>query len=133
MLKVGIDFDETLVDWKHDTKMQELTKILIAGGADVYIITARLEIYKNGNDEVFELADKLGISRDHIIMTNLSDKYPHMQRIECDILFDNKWQEIHDVNQKGGFGILVDFNPFKVLQEETFTINKQKGHKKYPC
>lgn len=132
MLKVGIDFDDTLVDWQHDTKMQELTKVLIAGGAEVYIITAREERYTVANVEVFQLAKKLGIADDHVIMTNLSDKYEYMKRINCDILFDNKWQEIHDVNKKGGFGILVGFNPFQVLQEEKFSLNN-KHNKKYPC
>jgi len=85
-IRVSFDFDGTL----GILNMQEFAKTLIDQGIEVHITTSRFdsidkytdefcELYfiediKKEHDYLFEVADKLGISRDNIHFTNMTDK-----------------------------------------------------------
>lgn len=74
MKKVSFDFDNTL----SRSAVQKYAKELINRGFDVWICTSRLEPSKapepNWNDDLFEIADKVGIKRDNIIFCNYGVK-----------------------------------------------------------
>jgi len=120
-MKIGFDFDDTLVSWIHADKIQKLASILQAGGADLYIVTARCDGWGIRNDDLYIVAKKLNIPKEKILCTCLSNKFEFLKQHGIEMLFDDKWEEIHDVNSKGGLGFLIGFNPFKILQEENFT------------
>ncbi|ALU27243.1 hypothetical protein HX057_07365 [Myroides odoratimimus] len=75
-MRVSFDFDGTLTEAEVAQYAKELTN----KGIDVFIITGRyneLLCAMNGggsNDDLFLLADKIGITHKHIIFTNRADK-----------------------------------------------------------
>lgn len=103
-LSVGFDFDGCL----SEKPMQLIAKKLIAHGVNVHIVTSRAtEMYggqKLQNDDLFQLADFLGIKRENITFTNFEDKYLYVK--DFDIFFDNDENEI---------GLINDFPLGKVL------------------
>ena len=74
MKKVSFDFDSTL----SRIDVQEYAKTLIDDGLDVWICTSRLcpEKAPNNewNDDIFLVADRLGIKRSNIIFCNYENK-----------------------------------------------------------
>ena len=74
MIKVSFDFDSTL----SRIDVQEYAKTLIDKGIDVCICTSRLEPSKapnkEWNDDLFLVADRLGIKRSNIIFCNYENK-----------------------------------------------------------
>lgn len=87
-LKISIDFDDTL----SIPSIQKYAKMLIEKGVEVWIVTSRFDDVakynshflrtigvKLGNlqsqwDDLFVVADKLGIDREHIVFTNMQLK-----------------------------------------------------------
>lgn len=78
MKKVSFDFDGTLS--RND--IQEYAKELLDRGIDVWICTSRTSpkdsINENWNDDLFLIADKLGIKRENIIFTSYANKSEHL-------------------------------------------------------
>ena len=75
-MKLSFDFDSTLTL----EGVQNLAKTMIEDGNEVWIVTSRFEHCdssgnKVSNKELFEIADEVGITRDHIHFCNMSDKY----------------------------------------------------------
>ena len=74
MKKVSFDFDATL----SRKDVQSYARSLIAKGFDVWICTSRLEPEKaptkEWNDDLFLVADDLGIKRENIIFCNYETK-----------------------------------------------------------
>lgn len=74
MKKVSFDFDSTLS--RRD--VQEYAKSLILIGVDVWICTSRLEPSKapnkEWNDDLFMVANNIGIKRGNIIFCNYENK-----------------------------------------------------------
>jgi hypothetical protein len=74
MRKVAFDFDSTL---DRESVQKYATELINSGDYEVWIVTSRPEVYtakgwKNfspDNDDLFKVADELGISRDHIHFT----------------------------------------------------------------
>jgi len=90
---VSFDFDATL----SIPSIQEYAKMLIEKGVEVWIVTSRYDeigkylpgtmrllemvptkLEKDWN-ELFEVADKLGILREHIVFTNMELKYTYFK------------------------------------------------------
>lgn len=76
-MKVSFDFDLTL----SEHKVQEYAKELVQRGFEVWIVTSRPEVYTGGyinfkptNDDLFEVAEDIGIKREHIHFTNYAFK-----------------------------------------------------------
>lgn len=78
MVKVSFDFDSTLS--RND--VEKYAKELIDRGIEVWICTSRcpceLAPNKTWNDDLFLVADRLGIQRDNIIFTNYANKSEHL-------------------------------------------------------
>ena len=75
-MKVSFDFDSTL----SIGVVQDLAEKLIEQGHEVWIVTGRFEVCdsnknKVNNDDLFEVAETLGISRDNIHFCNMADKW----------------------------------------------------------
>lgn len=83
--KIGIDFDATL----SEEDVQEYVIDLIDRGFDIWIVTARFsneeaKIKKwnwieRQNQQLFEIADKCGISHENIVFTGMKDKIEFLQ------------------------------------------------------
>lgn len=99
-MKISFDFDDTLTE-RH---MQQLAALLCNSGADVYIITTRLTSF---GQEVFLLADQLGIARDKIFFTHGASKSPLVEQLHIDIHFDDDPAEVESIGQKGQMAVLV--------------------------
>ncbi len=85
-----IDFDGTL----SELLMQNLAKKYISLGAEVFITTSRS--VKNNNDDLFAIADELGIPKERIKFTNFEDKYAFVK--DYDMHFDDEYEEIYLIN-----------------------------------
>lgn len=77
--KISFDFDGTL----SLLSVQKYAKELIDNGYDVHIVTSRYEnienyfpvIWKDGNFDIINIANKLGIDSKNIHFTNMKEKY----------------------------------------------------------
>ena len=78
MIKVSFDFDATL---SIDT-VEKYAKELIDRNIEVWICTSRYSPEnapnKEWNDDLFLVADRVGINRKHIIFTNFANKSEHL-------------------------------------------------------
>jgi len=78
-MKVSFDFDSTLS--KKDVELY--AKELIDRGVEVWICTSRYSPEnapnKEWNDDLFLVADRVGIKRENIIFTNFEDKSEHLK------------------------------------------------------
>jgi hypothetical protein len=72
--KVSFDFDSTL----SIPDVEKYAEYLIKRGVEVWICTSRLSpenaLNKEWNDDLFLIADKIGIKRENIIFTNYANK-----------------------------------------------------------
>lgn len=101
--KVSFDFDNTL----SYQLVQDYAKSLINKGYEVFILTARYNEMKKSfyvpnptNEDLFLIAEKLGIKERNIIFTNMEDKYHYLK--DTDIIFhlDDCWQTNKLINEK---------------------------------
>ncbi|MGL4584269.1 MAG: hypothetical protein ACRCVU_14970 [Flavobacterium sp.] len=75
-MRVSFDFDGTLTE----PLIEQYAKELVMKGISVFIVTGRYNELLcvmhgiNANDDLFDLADKIGIVHKHIIFTNRADK-----------------------------------------------------------
>jgi hypothetical protein len=96
-MKISFDFDSTL----SRKDIQEMAKIFIKSGHDVFITTSRPEFVdpKVGwnNDILFEIADSVGIKQERIRFTSYVDKFEFLE--DFDIHFDDDIIEIELINE----------------------------------
>lgn len=78
MEKVSFDFDSTL----NTIDVERYAKELIDRGVDVWICTSRFSPEnapnKEWNDDLFLVADRVGIKRENIIFTNYANKSEYL-------------------------------------------------------
>lgn len=127
--KVAVDFDDTLFAWDNSHHVIDLIKTLIKGGAEIHIITARNE---KECDDVYEYADALNIKRGNIVFTDHNfDKHLFMEELGIQLLIDDNWQIIHNVNHiYKGLGLLVGFDAHRVTDEYKDSGVKEELDKK---
>jgi hypothetical protein len=108
-MKISFDFDGTLTEVKYFN----LALGFINHGCDVYITTAR-HINKQNND-VFALAERLGLPKEKIRFTNFESKLPYVKNF--DLHFDDDDIEIEDIKLHQGkcIGVLVNENKFNLF------------------
>ena len=103
-LKIGFDFDGTI----SEKPMQLLATKYLKLGAEVHIVTSRATEMHGGhklpNDDLFQLADFIGIKRENITFTSYEDKYTFVK--DFDVFYDNCELEI---------GLINDFPSGKVI------------------
>lgn len=112
-MKISFDFDSTL----SEEYIQELAKICIKGGANVYIITSRT-LYPGvmEHKDLYKIAKTVGIPIENIHFTNSNMKLDKCEELGIDIHFDDMEDEIDNINRSSEIckGILVGFDISKV-------------------
>lgn len=90
--KVSFDFDDTL----STQRGQDIAKRLINDGKTVYIITRR---QKSASEEVYRVADELGIPYSRVYFTNGALKWETIKRLEIGTHYDNNQNEIDKIRE----------------------------------
>lgn len=113
-MKISFDFDGTLAE----PEIQDIAKMLISSGADVWIVTARFDDnvldhegkrigYLGHNYYIREVAKYLGIPKDKIIYTCGHLKVDVYFKEKFDYHYDDMLEEVNAINEKGGNAFLV--------------------------
>jgi hypothetical protein len=112
-MKISFDYDNTLIY----LCIQEFAKELVDKGLNVHIVTSRPSSGGLGwnNDELFEVADTIGIKKENIHFTEYCWKYKFFNREgNEDFVFhlDDDDSEVDEINEKTRYvkGILFDEN-----------------------
>ncbi len=103
---ISFDFDSTL----SRTVIQEYAEQLIKDGYDVWITTTRLSNERylelntllsetDWNDDLFEVSDRLGISRDKIRFTNGGDKWKWFKHQYFVWHLDDDWYDLKGIQR----------------------------------
>jgi len=107
MKQISFDFDCTL----SRKDVQDYCRSLIKKGYEAWVLTARFEDYKrynyhqikaDCNDDLFCIADELGIPRDRIIFANMEDKWEVINsRADFNPIFhlDDDYIEVNGINR----------------------------------
>lgn len=118
MAKVSFDFDGTL----EREIIQEYAKELVEAGHEVWIVTTRYDnetaktvnwrmiaqdsdtidyptYVKEKNEELFAIADEVGIPRERIKFTNMAWKYSFLRDEGFDLHLDDNPKELNLINQ----------------------------------
>lgn len=93
-MKVSFDFDNTL----DRESVQKYAAELISKGIDVWITTSRIadrenDWAKDWNDDLYEVANTLGIPREKIRFTDMIDKYKYFENSDFIWHLDDDWIE----------------------------------------
>ena len=91
-MRISYDFDDTLTTEKG----QQMALNDIKNGNDVFILTARQE---RDNEEVFKVADKLGIAHSKVHFTNGKDKWSFVIRLKIDKHIDNNKEQVDKIER----------------------------------
>ncbi len=108
-MRYSFDFDCTL----GEPIIQKLASFLIAGGAEVWIITGRAKDSDgrkpefSRNSSVYSVAKRLGIPEDRIIMTEGDFKWKKVKELCIDIHFDDVPDEVELIVKNGGNALLI--------------------------
>lgn len=128
--KVSFDFDDTL----SLDRWQNKAMMLKEEGKTVYIVTRRQE---EDSKAVYEVADKVGISRSRVYFTNGKMKWETIKRLGIGTHYDNNPDEIRLIRENTeAKGILVGSKSFE-QKEETYNdypdaaVNNAKRALKY--
>ena len=99
-MRITIDFDDTLTK----PHIQELAKKLVKNH-EVYILTSRLDslyrkAYKNlhSNDDIYDVAEKVGIKPQNVVFTNQASKLEHIHRGRVGIHIDDNEAELKNIS-----------------------------------
>lgn len=98
-MKVSFDFDGTL----DNNNVQEFALKLINDGIDVWIHSARFcesEVRPRWNDDIYEVADRLGIPRENIVLTEMYDKFIFFQDRDFIWHLDDSSATIKSITEK---------------------------------
>jgi len=99
-MKVSFDFDGTLSKFG----IQEFAKELITQGIEVWIVTSRwpdTPQHRVLNDDLFEVADELGIYRERIVFTCYEHKADYFLKHPNFVFhLDDDWIEIKVMEEK---------------------------------
>jgi hypothetical protein len=99
-MKVSFDFDGTL----NKFGIQEFAKELITQGIEVWIVTSRWPDTPQHpvlNDDLFEVADELDISRERIVFTCYEHKADYFLKHPNFVFhLDDDWIEIKVMEEK---------------------------------
>lgn len=90
-MKVSIDYDGTI----SRTAVQEYAAELVARGVEVWICTLRM---KKDCEDVFRVADEVGILRDRIIFTEGHNKIDFLRDGNFVWHLDDDWIELNLIN-----------------------------------
>ena len=99
-MRITIDYDDTL----SKPHIQELAKKLVAKH-EVYILTSRLDsLYRksykhlHSNDDIYEIAEEVGIKPQNVVFTNQASKLEHIHRGRVGIHIDDNEAELKNIS-----------------------------------
>lgn len=113
-MKVSFDFDGTL----SKPVVQKIAKTLVNAGIEVWIVTRRYDsvekyedsfleyydIYRDNLEEahnnLFKVADEVGIPRDRIKFTNMEYKYTFFKGTDFNWHLDDDFEDVSRINSK---------------------------------
>ena len=91
--RVSFDYDGVLTT----PQGKRLAKNALADGMEVLILTARR---KSEGLSVFNVADRIGISRANVIFTEGMDKYTFVMRHHIGLHYDNSKEQVDKINTR---------------------------------
>jgi hypothetical protein len=94
----GFDFDGTLT---NHIGIQILVKYLLSINKEVFICTKRHpdEAIEHGSDEVYAMAQILGIPSDNVIFTSNNDKSAFLIHNEIQEFWDDTPENLQEINR----------------------------------
>lgn len=99
MEKLSFDFDSTL----SRTVIQDYAKELIESEHDVWIVTSRLHEsntqWPDYNNDLYKVADELGIPKDKIVFTNGQPKHQFVSDLDFLWHLDDDWLELKEIQR----------------------------------
>lgn len=94
-MKISFDFDATL----SREGIQRIAKFVIKKGFDTWIVTSRYNpnnpYNKQTSQDLFKIAENVGISKKNIIFTNQQPKYIYLQENNFLCHLDDDIEEIN--------------------------------------
>lgn len=127
--KVSFDFDDTL----DKPKIQEFAKELVDKDFEVWIVTTRLDNTQapshRWNDDLFEVAKRVGIRLENVHWTNGADKWEFLKDKNFEFHIDDDWYELRMIqrNIKGTKAISSFGNPkwkHKCIKALNMSVNE---------
>lgn len=123
-MRVSFDFDGTLTN----PVIQQYARELVIKGIDVFIVTGRynelLRVMNSDktNDDLFDLADEIGIPHKHIIFTNRADKSYTLGGSGLVWHLDDDLNALNDINRYSDVkGVWIGDSEWKEKCEELIT------------
>lgn len=125
-LRISFDFDETL----DRPDVQSYARELASRGFEIWICTARLPEKDapsiHWNEDLYKVADSLGIPRSRIIFTAYRDKWVPLLENKIAMHLDDSYEEIEMImDTEDVRGVLVDRNWRERAEEEEEEILKK--------
>jgi hydroxymethylpyrimidine pyrophosphatase-like HAD family hydrolase len=117
-MKISFDYDGTLTE----ESIKNTAKIFIISGHDVWIITARS--YGDFNSDLYKMCDDIHLEHDKIIITNGLLKSEEFFKGNFDLHYDDEWEEVAEINRKGGTAILVNPDFEDIYMKMQYKNNK---------
>lgn len=125
-MKVSFDFDNTL----SKTEVQDFAKSLISKNIEVWIVTARYDDdnyhkvwYKYGsNISLYDVANRLGISRDRIKFMNMESKSKFLNGKGFIWHLDDDYIELNELRATDVIGIDVLKSDYKIICKKLLDI-----------
>lgn len=93
-MRISFDFDGTLTQ----EVIQRLCVIFARDGHEIWIVTARLDKIEWNND-LYKIADFLGIPKERIHFTGGSYKWEFLHINEFDLHFDDDYMEVKNARE----------------------------------
>jgi uncharacterized HAD superfamily protein len=103
MQKISFDFDGVL----SEKLWQDFAKQLIDNELDIYIITTRFLAF---SEEVYLIAEKVGINKENIFFTEGELKYLKIRELQIDLHFDDNPLEIFEIQKSGKMAFLTQID-----------------------
>ncbi len=101
--RVSFDYDGVL----STPQGKRLAKNALADGLEVLILTARR---KSEGQSVFNVADRIGISRANVIFTEGKDKYTFVMKHHIGLHYDNNQEQVDKINARAPHSKGILFN-----------------------
>lgn len=115
-MKISFDYDMTL----SEPYVQTLASLLVKAGADVWVVTARHDDkvmsvgkvigHQGHNMDLRRVIEKVGIPHEKVIYTNGDWKYKVYFDRQFELHFDDMFNEVENINRRGGKAVLVDYS-----------------------
>lgn len=121
-MKISFDFDCTITE----PHIKELAKVLISANQDVWIVTARNQ-GKEFNRDLYKICDEIGLPHNKVIYTEGNLKVNYYFEHNFDLHYDDEWDEVLHINNKGGSAILVEPDFEEIYMNMQFEKNQNKN------